>query len=111
MDSLPLGGARGTLSQGTGRRTAVQSTTTNQLTSLYSYPSGGRVTLRFSASVGLLGNPPAYELRPFVVARGVLDPEAYVGSESLVIVVGVIHCHVFAPVLPREGLVGNLLRE
>ena len=72
---------------------------------------GHRLTLRFSASVGLLGNPPAYELWPLVVARDFLDPEAYVGSESLVIVVGVVHCHVLAPVLTREGLVGNLLRE
>ena len=69
------------------------------------------MTLRLSASVSLLGNLPAYELRPVVVARDVLDPEAYVGSESLVIVVGVVHCHVLAPVLSREGLVGNLLRE
>jgi hypothetical protein len=72
---------------------------------------GHRLTLWFSASVDLLGNPPAYELRPLMIARDVLDPEAYVGSDSLVIVVGVVHCHVLAPVLPREGLVGNLLRE
>jgi hypothetical protein len=31
------------------------------------------LTLRFSEMVGLLGNPPAYELRPLVVARDVLD--------------------------------------
>src|SRR5215217_1698661 len=59
----------------------------------------------------LLANPPTQQLRPLVVARYVLYPEAYVRVEGLTVEVDVVHRHALAPVLTWRDLVGNLLCE
>ena len=46
-----------------------------------------------------------------MVTRDVLNPKAYVGSKSPVVVVGIVYRYVLAPILTREGLISNLFRE
>src|SRR5919199_2085500 len=46
-----------------------------------------------------------------MVTRDVLNPKAYVGSKSPVVVVGIVYRYVLAPILTWEGLVSNLFRE
>jgi hypothetical protein len=62
-------------------------------------------------SVSSLEEPPAHELRSLVVTRCVLDPKVYIRCESAVVVVGIVHRYVLAPILAWEGLVGDFFRK
>ena len=72
--------------------------------------SGGRSSSQRMSYLGsLLANPPTKQLRPLVVARYVLYPEAYVRVDGLTVEVDVVHRHALAPVLTWQDLVGDLL--